>query len=210
MNRSIVAAGALIALSAASAHAADVYIDIGEATQTLNEWSRQTNVQVLFDFKLMRGVYTNRTTCDCTATESLQQLIRHLGLQYEFVNPRTVAITWPFVVAPSMRYPSPEEYQGWFDRAELEQPAKSYGYDQDIRAGQIRVVYPGEQNAEDTDLDSRNSAGGGDLDLRATGTRPEGRAPVVHVPYSGGEEAASVDCGSGGTRRGGTHLAGIS
>jgi len=177
MSHSIAIVAALIALNTVEARSQDVYIDVGEAQNTLNEWSRQTDLQVLFDFNRLRGIWTNKVVCDCTAAESLQQLIRHLGLTYDFVNPRTVAVTPSLVSIPApLVYPSPEQYQMWFDRADLFQPAKSYGYDQNVRAGAIEAEYPGENNGQDADSNSRDRSGS--VAIRTLPTGAQGITPV--------------------------------
>lgn len=146
MSHSIAVVAALIALNTGGhALAQDMYIDIGEASLTLNEWGRQTGVQILFDYQLIHGIYTNKVVCDCTAAESLQQLIRHLGLKYDFVNPRTVAVTPSFVsLPPPVKYPTVEEYERWFDRAGYFQPAHAYPYEMGVESAKMHVVLPNE------------------------------------------------------------------
>jgi outer membrane receptor protein involved in Fe transport len=65
----------------------------GDATVMLNEFSRQADLQVLFDFALMRGTQTHRIVGDFDPAVALTSLLAGTGLAFEFVNDRTLAVT---------------------------------------------------------------------------------------------------------------------
>lgn len=159
----------LCGLALASPVYADTfYLDIGEAPLTLNEWSRQANVQILFDYTILKGVYTNPVKCECTPGEALTRLLAHLGFVYDFVNPRTVSVSRGVQVVETFRpvYPSEAEYRRWFDRYELEEPAQSYGYDLNINKGRLEEDH-GNNHTDHTTAASSGLRTNGDRDQQA-------------------------------------------
>ncbi|HEY4212035.1 MAG TPA: TonB-dependent receptor [Steroidobacteraceae bacterium] len=80
--------------AAASASAPTVFhIAAGEATVTLNEFSRQSSLQLLFDFRQVRGKRTLPVEGSLDPGEALRQMLTNTGLVFDFVNERTLAVT---------------------------------------------------------------------------------------------------------------------
>src|SRR5579872_6032813 len=69
------------------------HIEQGDAAVTLNEFSRQSAVQLLFDFNMVQGRETNAIDGEFEITEALRQLLANTGLVFDFVNDRTLAVT---------------------------------------------------------------------------------------------------------------------
>jgi iron complex outermembrane receptor protein len=69
------------------------HIDAGDATLTLNEFSRQSNLQLLFDYNVVRGRRTRAVSGDYEPTAALRQMLAGTGLVFDFVNDRTLAVT---------------------------------------------------------------------------------------------------------------------
>ncbi len=83
----------------------------GSAQQTLNEFGRQADVQLLFDFTQVKGLRTHGVTGRLEPMEALRQLLSGLPLTWHWANNRTLAITVdPAAVSrtPLQRQASPD------------------------------------------------------------------------------------------------------
>jgi outer membrane receptor protein involved in Fe transport len=69
------------------------HIEAGDATLTLNEFSRQSALQLLFDYNTVRGRKTHAISGDYEAAAALRQMLLDTGLAFDFVNDRTLAVT---------------------------------------------------------------------------------------------------------------------
>src|ERR1700737_2898678 len=69
------------------------HIEAGDATLTLNEFSRQSSLQLLFDYNTVRGRKTRAISGEYEASAALTQMLVDTGLVFDFVNDRTLAIT---------------------------------------------------------------------------------------------------------------------
>ena len=94
------AAGAATAAgAAAAAYAAPVarparfHIAAGDAVFTLNEFSRQSGLQLLFDYNEVRGRTTRAIDGEFEPAAALRRMLADTGLVFEFVNERTLTIT---------------------------------------------------------------------------------------------------------------------
>ena len=68
-------------------------IAAGDARVALNEFSRQANLQVLFDFAALRDRQTHAVAGVLPPREALKSMLRDTGLSAQNVNERTLAIT---------------------------------------------------------------------------------------------------------------------
>lgn len=68
-------------------------IDAGDAPITLNEFSTQSGLQMLFDYEVMRGIPTNRISGTHKPFDALNEMIAGTEIQYEFINQRTITLT---------------------------------------------------------------------------------------------------------------------
>src|SRR6202043_2567107 len=69
------------------------HIEAGDAALTLNEFSRQSTLQLLFDYNIVRGRKTRAVSGEYAATAALEQMLADTGLVFDFVNDRTLAVT---------------------------------------------------------------------------------------------------------------------
>ena len=69
------------------------HIEAGDATLTLNEFSRQSSLQLLFDYNIVRGRKTHAVSGEYEASAALRQMLADTGLTFDFVNDRTLAVT---------------------------------------------------------------------------------------------------------------------
>lgn len=67
-------------------------IPAGDATETLNEWSRQADLQVLFDFSALRGTETPRILGEFPPERALSHLLENSGFHGEMLNDHTFGI----------------------------------------------------------------------------------------------------------------------
>lgn len=72
-----------------------VSVDAGDAAQTITEMSRQVHVQMLFDYALIKDHQTNPVHGNFTPPQAFEALLANSGLQYEYVNSRTLTVTNP-------------------------------------------------------------------------------------------------------------------
>jgi outer membrane receptor protein involved in Fe transport len=59
----------------------------------LNEFSRQSDLQVLFDFNILRGMKTREVNGDLDPSTALKSMLKGTNLVFDFVNDRTLAVT---------------------------------------------------------------------------------------------------------------------
>ncbi len=86
-----------LTLHTAAANAAGPHrhfdLEAGDASLMLNEFSRQSDLQVLFDFNILRGMKTRAVTGDLDAATALKLMLEGTNLVFDFVNDRTLAVT---------------------------------------------------------------------------------------------------------------------
>jgi len=68
------------------------HIDAGDATRTLNEFSRQSSLQLLFDYNLVRGRKTRAVSGEYAAPAALHRMLEDTGLVFDYVNDRTLSV----------------------------------------------------------------------------------------------------------------------
>ncbi len=71
----------------------EFHVPGGDATLTLNEFSRQANLQLLFDFKVVKGRFTQPVDGTFEPRDALRRMLASSGLVFDFVNERTLAVT---------------------------------------------------------------------------------------------------------------------
>jgi hypothetical protein len=79
------------------------HISAGEAQITLDEFSRQSGLQLLYDFNTVKGVMTREVSGEMEPAAALRSMIDGTPLGFEFVNGGTVAIIPAHVPAPAGR-----------------------------------------------------------------------------------------------------------
>ena len=121
---------AVVALSfwlpAADADAAGSHrlfdLPAGDASVTLNEFSRQADVQVLFDFNVVKGLKTRAVKGELDASEALTTMLTGTKLAFDFVNDHTLTVTrakepsvlnrlWAHVTSPPARPPASDKLE---------------------------------------------------------------------------------------------------
>jgi outer membrane receptor protein involved in Fe transport len=68
-------------------------LDAGDASPMLNEYSRQSDAQVLFDFNLLRSSKTGAVKGTYSANDAIKRMLRGSGLVFDWVNDHTIAVT---------------------------------------------------------------------------------------------------------------------
>ncbi|MFL6604431.1 MAG: TonB-dependent receptor domain-containing protein [Steroidobacteraceae bacterium] len=68
-------------------------LEAGDASVMLNEFSRQSDLQVLFDFNMLRGAKTHAVRGDFDSSTALTSMLKGTNLVFDFVNDRTLAVT---------------------------------------------------------------------------------------------------------------------
>ena len=68
-------------------------LEAGDASVMLNEFSRQSDLQVLFDFNILRGMKTHAVSGDVDPSTALKTMLKGTNLVFDFVNDRTLAVT---------------------------------------------------------------------------------------------------------------------
>ena len=68
-------------------------LEAGDASIMLNEFSRQSDLQVLFDFNILRGMKTRAVIGDFDPSTALTSMLKGTNLVFDFVNDRTLAVT---------------------------------------------------------------------------------------------------------------------
>src|ERR1700738_2941359 len=90
----LIALALLVSLPARAAPKLQTFhIEAGDATLTLNEFSRQSSLQLLFDYNIVRGRKTRAVSREYEASAALRQMLIDTGLAFDFVNDRTLAVT---------------------------------------------------------------------------------------------------------------------
>jgi hypothetical protein len=90
----LIALALLVSLPARAASKLQTFhIEAGDATLTLNEFSRQSSLQLLFDYNIVRGRKTRAVSGEYEAAAALRQMLVGTGLVFDFVNERTLAVT---------------------------------------------------------------------------------------------------------------------
>src|SRR3954447_24712315 len=69
------------------------HIDAGDAARTLNEFSRQSSLQLLFDYSVVRGRTTRAVSGEYAPAVALERMLEDSGLVFDFVNDRTLSVT---------------------------------------------------------------------------------------------------------------------
>jgi iron complex outermembrane receptor protein len=141
----------------------DFHLDAGDATLTLNEFSRQAGLQLLFDFSVVRGRTTQAVNGIFEPREALRRMLANTGLVFDFVNERTLAVT-PLKVASAAGTAQAPAAPRAKPRSGSEQTVEQV-------AGTANLA-PGGFNALET--------------VRVTGTNLRGEAPV-------GAEVITID-----------------
>ncbi len=78
---------------AGSAPLVEFHIPAGDATQTLNEFSRQAHLQLLWDFNVVKGRVTQAVDGVYEPRDALRHMLGNTGLTLAVVNERTLAVT---------------------------------------------------------------------------------------------------------------------
>jgi iron complex outermembrane recepter protein len=96
------ATSSVLALAASAAETRpNPQLPSGDALESLNEFSRQTGLQILFALSLVQGKKTQALDGSLPPVPALAQLLKGTSLEYTFVDERTVAL----VAAPPPRTP---------------------------------------------------------------------------------------------------------
>lgn len=135
------------------------HIEAGEATLTLNEFSRQSSLQLLFDYNIVRGRRTQAVSGEYAAIAALEKMLVDTGLVFDFVNERTLAVT---VV-------NPEKESG---SAIAEVPASNAPHP---RSAQTQSVRAQEGGSSDLSVDPKVLA---PEEVVITGTHVRGEQPI--------------------------------
>ncbi len=77
------------------------HLEPGDATSVLTEYSSQAGLQLLFDFNVVKHRHVDGLDGTYTPKEALKRLLTGTGLVFDFVNPRTLAVTLPGAPVPS-------------------------------------------------------------------------------------------------------------
>jgi outer membrane receptor protein involved in Fe transport len=88
-----VVSGDVVAASAGPLAPRQFRIEDGDASLMLNEFSRQSDLQVLFDFNILRGMKTRAVNGDFSPSDALKRMLKGTNLVFDFVNDRTLAVT---------------------------------------------------------------------------------------------------------------------
>ncbi len=82
----------LLSVCAFAAEPRNFEIPAGDAAQALRDFSAQSGLQMLFEYRSVKGHQTRALSGEFDAQSALAALLRDSGLAFEFVNERTVAI----------------------------------------------------------------------------------------------------------------------
>jgi hypothetical protein len=75
-----------------SARGATFNLPVGDATRTLNAWSEQSGIQVLFEFNVVRFYMTGSVRGVMSPRAALAGILRGTNLTFDFTNDHTVAV----------------------------------------------------------------------------------------------------------------------
>src|SRR5712672_2705578 len=80
----LLALALLVSLPARAASKVHTFhIEAGDATLTLNEFSRQSSLQLLFDYNIVRGRKTRAISGEYDASAALRQMLVDTGLAFD-------------------------------------------------------------------------------------------------------------------------------
>jgi iron complex outermembrane receptor protein len=68
-------------------------VQAGDLTQVINQISRSSGVQIVYDIELLRGKQAAAVAGDMTLAQALDRALAGTGLQWEQVSPTTVSVT---------------------------------------------------------------------------------------------------------------------
>ena len=71
--------------------------------QALVEFAHQTGLQLLYESKLAVQRHSNEAAQGLSAAAALTEMLRGTGLDFQFLNPKTVRIYEPAAVAPAVQ-----------------------------------------------------------------------------------------------------------
>jgi iron complex outermembrane receptor protein len=89
--------------SARSAAELSAPITAQPLAQALVEFAHQTGLQLLYESKLAAQLQSHEAAAGLSATDALTLLLQGTGLNFQFLNPRTVRIYEPAAVAPAVQ-----------------------------------------------------------------------------------------------------------
>lgn len=89
-------------------------IEAGKAALTLNQWGSQSGVQLLFNNQEMANVSTNAVMGELDDFTALDTLLAGAPVHYEFVRPRTVAVSLDKPETSHTATTWQYSYQGWY------------------------------------------------------------------------------------------------
>jgi outer membrane receptor protein involved in Fe transport len=78
---------------ALAAPGVEFHVPAGDAARTLNEFSRQANLQLLFDYNVVQGRLTQAVEGWYEPRDALRRMLGETGLTFTLVNERTLAVT---------------------------------------------------------------------------------------------------------------------
>ena len=67
-------------------------IEAGDATVMLNEFAHQSDLQVMFDYNILRGMKTRPVSGDLEPSSALKAMLKGTDLMFDYVNDRTLAV----------------------------------------------------------------------------------------------------------------------
>ena len=71
----------------------EFHVVTADLTEALNEFSRQANLQVIFDFNAVRGHISRPINGAMTPRLALETMLEGTGFEFNYVNDRTLAVT---------------------------------------------------------------------------------------------------------------------
>ncbi len=104
-------------------------LEAGDARLNLNEFSRQADLQLLFDFRQLKGMTTQAVNGDMDPVDALRLMLRGIPLEWSFVNSRTLAIT---MIKPPA---TPTPLHWWQRMFRPAQPTQKDSLDQVVISG---------------------------------------------------------------------------
>jgi len=146
------------------------HIEAGDAARTLNEFSRQSSLQLLFDYSVVRGRTTRAVSGDYAPAAALQKMLEDTGLVFDFVNDRTLSIS------TLNREPGPGS-------ALATAPGAAIGRE---RSGENQSVERNRSGSAAVPFDSRSAE---PQEIVVTGTHLRGEQPVGDHVISEGRES---------------------
>jgi hypothetical protein len=83
----------ILLMIASTALGEDYHVEEGNATLTIIEWSRQSSIQVMFDYNIVKHYYTRAIYGEYTPIEALTAILQYTDLKIEPINKVTYAVT---------------------------------------------------------------------------------------------------------------------